>query len=153
MIVNKKKTCHESLVQRILTLDIEPGSMLDETILSEEYGLSRTPFREVIQRLAGEGYVALREHRGAKVSSMDMVNMRNFFQSAPMIYAAVARLATENATPDQIAELKNIQAKFRRAAEEGETQDMALHNHQFHETIGEMAGNPYLTPSLNRLVD
>lgn len=152
MIVNKKQTCQESLIHRILTLDIQPGSTLDETLLSEEYGLSRTPLREVFQKLAGDGYLAQNENRGTKVSSMDLTSMRNFFQSAPMIYAAVARLAAENATSQQVETLKSVQAKFRLASEESETQDMAMYNHRFHHVMGEMAGNPYLLPSLNRLL-
>ena len=152
MIVNKKQACQEALVHRILTLDIQPGSILDETLLSEEYGLSRTPLREVFQKLSGDGYLTQSENRGTKVSSMDLNSMRNFFQSAPMIYAAVARLAAENATRQQIDELKIAQSQFRRAGEESETQDMAMYNHRFHNIIGEMAGNPYLTPSLNRLL-
>jgi len=152
MIVNKKQACQEALVHRILTLDIQPGSVLDETLLSEEYGLSRTPLREVFQKLSGDGYLTQSENRGTKVSSMDLNSMRNFFQSAPMIYAAVARLAAENATRKLIDELKTVQLQFRRAGEESETQDMAMYNHRFHNIIGEMAGNPYLTPSLNRLL-
>ncbi len=152
MIVNKKQACHEALVQRILTLDIAPGSTLDETLLSEEYGLSRTPLREVFHKLAGDGYLTQSENRSTKVSSMDLTSMRNFFQSAPMIYAAIARLAAENANPEQLSELKHAQSKFRKAGEESATQEMAMHNHSFHAILGEMAGNPYLSPSLNRLL-
>ncbi len=152
MILNKKQACQEALVHRILSLDIDPGSTLDETLLSVEYGLSRTPLREVFQKLAGDGYLMLNENRGTKVSSMDLASMRDFFQSAPMIYAAVARLAAENGTNEQLDDLKNTQTFFRRAGEASETQDMAMHNHRFHKIIGEMAGNPYLSPSLNRLL-
>lgn len=152
MIVKNKETCREDLIERILTLDIEPGSILDEGVLSEQYGLSRTPLREVFQKMAGEGYLMLAKNRGAKVSSMDIESMRNFFQTAPMIYAAVARLAAENASKGQIAELKEEQRMFRMVSEAGETRFMAIHNHRFHELIGEMADNPYLTPSLNRLL-
>ncbi len=152
MIVNKKQACQEALIHRILTFDIQPGSTLDETLLSEEYGLSRTPLREVFQKLAGDGYLVQNENRGTKVSSMDLTSMRNFFQTAPMIYAAVARLAVENASGQQIEDLKSIQMNFRRAGEESEPQEMAMFNHRFHHIIGEMAGSPYLSPSLNRLL-
>lgn len=149
---NKKQECQSDLIHRILTLEIEPGSLLDETVLSEQYDLSRTPLREVFQKLAGEGYISIQENRGAKVSSMDLENMRTFFQSAPMIYAAVARLAAENATQVQILELKSVQAAFRRNGEAHEPQVMAMQNHAFHRIIGEMSGNSYLLPSLNRLL-
>lgn len=152
MKINKKQVCQADLRQRILTLDIEPGSVLDETVLSRQYELSRTPLREVFQRLAGEGYLTLEENRGAKVSSMDISSMRNFFQSAPLIYAAVGRLAAENATLHQISSLKSAQRSFRKAGENSDVFGMAMFNHSFHHTVGEMAGNAYLTPSLSRLL-
>lgn len=152
MTINKKSRAFETLKQRVLTLDLTPGSTLDETRLAEQYGLSRTPLREVLQRLAGEGYLSLENNRGATVSSMDMITMRSFFQSAPMIYAAIARLATEQATPKQILALKKTQSKFRQAVSANAVGDMVIHNHRFHEITGEMAATKYLSPSLGRLL-
>lgn len=152
LIIKNKENCREDLIERILTLDVAPGAVLDEAALCEEYGLSRTPLREVFQKMAGEGYLTLAKNRGAKVSSMDIESMRHFFQAAPMIYSAVAQLAVENAGKDQIAGLKEIQRQFRQACEEKETRSIVMHNHNFHELIGEMAGNPFLAPSLNRLL-
>ena len=152
MGLSKKQICHAALVDRILTLDIAPGSMLDEILLCKEYELSRTPLREVLQKLGGEGYVQLEENRGAKVSSMDLENMRQFFQSAPMIYSAVTRLAAENASVPEVEALKSVQLKFKSAAESADARAMVIENHRFHSLIGEMARNPYLSPSLNRLL-
>lgn len=149
---NNKTTCYDALKTRILTLALAPGNALDETVLSKEFGLSRTPFREVLQRLAGEGYVTLEQHRGAVVSSMDLDVMRCFFQTAPMIYAATARLAAENATTSSVATLKDIQGRFDHAVAERDAGEMVLLNHRFHEHIGEIAANPYLMPSLRRLL-
>ncbi len=80
--------------------------------LAAGFGLSRTPFREVLQRLAGEGYVALSENRGAKVSPMDLDTLRTFFQTAPLIYASIARLAAENRDAPQLVALKAAQENF-----------------------------------------
>ena len=135
-----------------MSLDLLPGQPLDEVQLSRLYGLSRTPLREVLQRLAGEGYVTLEMHRGAHVSSMDLATMRNFFQTAPMVYAAISRLAVEQGTASQLTTLKKIQQRFRRAVEQGAKMAMVEHNHRFHEHIGIMAASPYLLPSLNRLL-
>lgn len=149
---NKKRDCLEDLRLRILSMQIAPGSDLDETQLSEAYGLSRTPLREVLQRLGGEGLVQIIENRGAKVSSLDLNVLRMFFQTAPMVYASTARLAAENRTPQQIGQLKAIQSRFAAAVEAERPADMALENHRFHELIGEMAANAYLMPSLRRLL-
>ncbi|MEM0923722.1 MAG: GntR family transcriptional regulator [Pseudomonadota bacterium] len=147
-----KQTCLDDLRQRILAMDIAPGADLDETALSAHYGVSRTPLREVLQRLGGEGYVTLSENRGAKVASMDLAQMRSFFQTAPMVYASTARLAAENRSPGQIAILKEVQSSFATAVASTDAAEMALHNHRFHAEIGEMAGNAYLSPSLRRLL-
>ena len=67
---SRKTRCAEDLRRRILTQDLEPGSLLDETELAAAYELSRPPLREVLRQLAGEGYVVLRENRAAQVSPM-----------------------------------------------------------------------------------
>jgi len=149
---NKKSVFYESLKHRILTLAIEPGTVLDETALSEEYEISRTPLREVFQALAGEGYLSLEKNKSAKVSSMDFASMRDFFQTAPLVYASVARLAAEKATGKQLEELKAIQESFMQASNNNDVTEMSMSNHAFHEKIGEMSGNTYLTPSLERLL-
>ena len=93
---SKKTICVEDLRRRVLTQAFEPGDYLDETELSEAYGISRPPLREVLRQLAGEGYVVLHENRGAQVAPMTHKTLRNFFVAAPMIYAAVTRLAAEH---------------------------------------------------------
>lgn len=149
---NKKINCFESLKHRILTLDIEPGTVLDETALSAEYDISRTPLREIFQGLAGEGFLSLEKNKSAKVSSMDFSSMRDFFQTAPLVYASIARLAAEKSTKKQIKELKEIQTSFSKASKNNDVTKMSMFNHAFHEKIGEMSGNNYLIPSLKRLL-
>ena len=152
MTPDRKTQCLEDLRMRILRQDIAPGSDLDEAALCAQYGLSRTPMREIFQRLGGEGYLRLEQNRGPKVASMDLSVMRMFFQTAPMIYANVARLAAENRRSDEIPALEGIQTAFRTAAEAGDAGQAALLNHRFHAQIGQMAHNPYLLASLNRML-
>lgn len=149
---SKKTVCLEDLRRKILTLDLEPGSYLDETELAEIYGISRPPLRETMRQLAGEGYLVLVENRGAQVAPMTHKTLRNFFVAAPMIYAAVTRLAAEHATQAQIARLKAVQWAFRNAIKSGQAAERALENERFHSVIGEMADNEFLMPSLRRLL-
>jgi DNA-binding GntR family transcriptional regulator len=147
-----KEICYEDVKLRILRMELEPGVVLEEASLAAHYTLSRTPLREVLQRLAGEGYVTLAEHRGAKVASMDISVMRTFFQTAPMIYASISRLAAENRKPAQLTVLQNAQDQFAKYTQAGDAAAAALANYRFHEVIGEMARNVYLAASLNRLL-
>lgn len=147
-----KNGLYEDLKRQILTMELDPDQVLDEVTLSERYGLSRTPVRETFRRLAGEGYLDIRENRGARVIPMNHSTLRNFFLVAPMVYAAIGRLAVQNFKPPQLVDLKNTQAKFRKAASSGDALGMVIENNRFHEIMGEMAGNPYLEPSLSRLL-
>ena len=148
----EKDRLHADLKRQILTLELAPGAHLDETTLSARYGISRTPLRDVFRQLAGEGYIEIRDNRGTIVSPMSHKTLRDFFQTAPMIYASVARLAAKNATPVQVAELREVQARFRKAVETGAVEDMVFWNDRFHYVMGEMADNQYLMPSLQRLL-
>jgi len=147
-----KEICYDDVKLRILRLELEPGVVLEEASLAAQYALSRTPLREVLQRLAGEGYVTLAEHRGAKVASMDIAVLRTFFQTAPMIYASISRLAAENRKPAQLTALQSAQDAFAKCTQAGDAAAAALANYRFHEIIGEMAHNVYLAASLNRLL-
>ena len=148
----RKQKLSTYLKVAILTLKFGPGSDLDEAHLSEELGLSRTPLREVFRELAGEGYIDLRQNRGARVSEMSHTTLRDFFLAAPMIYSAVMRLAAQHALPEQIAALKTAQIEFKAALDSGISSDRALANNRFHQITGEMAHNIYLLPSFKRLL-
>lgn len=147
-----KQAIYDDLRRQILTLELEPGVALDEARLSERYEISRTPLREVLRGLAGEGYVEVINNRGAYVSSMSHRVLRDFFLTAPMIYSAIGRLAAQNAKPAQVDEMRDIQARFRAAIESGDSSDMVYWNQRFHALMGEMADNPYLKPSYDRLL-
>jgi DNA-binding GntR family transcriptional regulator len=151
-VKSAKNSLYDDLKRQILTVELEPDEDLDEVILSERYGLSRTPVREIFRRLAGEGYVDIRENRGTRVVPMNHSTLRDFFLVAPMIYAAIGRLAVQNFKPRQLSELKDTQERFRATSEAGDALSMVLENNRFHEIMGEMSGNVYLQPSLNRLL-
>ncbi|AJC82937.1 GntR family transcriptional regulator protein (plasmid) [Rhizobium etli bv. phaseoli str. IE4803] len=152
MAKTPKSNLYEDLKRQILTMELDPDANLDEASLSERYGLSRTPVRDIFRRLAGEGYIDIRENRGARVIPMNHSTLRNFFLVAPMIYAAVGRLAVQNFKPAQLVELKQTQERFRTASKNTDALAMVLENNRFHEIFGEMSGNVYMQPSLGRLL-
>lgn len=147
-----KNALYGDLKRQILTMELDPDQDLDEVSLSAQYGLSRTPVREVFRRLEGEGYVDIRANRGARVVPMNHQTLRHFFLVAPMMYAAIGRLAVQNFKPRQLVDLKDAQTRFRAASLSGDAFTMVLENNRFHEIIGEMSGNTYLLPSLGRLL-
>ena len=147
-----KIECLEDLRRKILSMDLAPGTDLDEATLSAAYGISRTPLREILQHLAGKGYIHLEARRGAKVASMDLTVLRTFFQTAPMIYANIAFMAATHRTQAQLDTLIALQESFAQATAKSDAASAAFLNHRFHEQIGEMAHNPYLMACLDRLL-
>ena len=147
-----KRAAYEALRRSILLMELAPGAPLDEGELAGRFVISRTPMREVIRQLAGEGYVTLVENRGAQVSDMSHRTLRDFFLTAPMIYGSVLRMAAECATLAQLEELKAAQAEVRRALDEGDALARTMANDSFHRITGKMCGNVFLLPSFHRLL-
>jgi DNA-binding GntR family transcriptional regulator len=151
MSKHNKETLYRALKRQILTMALQPGENLDETSLGKHYKLSRTPVREVLRGMAGEGYLEITQNRGAAVSPMNYKMLRDFFRTAPPVYASIAALAAENRTPEQLSALKASQRRFCKAVSASDPGLMAYYNNDFHLIIGEMADNQYLWPSLQRL--
>ncbi|CAB3788005.1 hypothetical protein LMG28688_02602 [Paraburkholderia caffeinitolerans] len=149
---DRKAVLAETLRRRIVSLELPPGAVVDELALCDEFGLSRPPVRELMRQMAAEGYIELEANRAARVSSMNYQSLRSFFLAAPLIYVATTQLAAANATPADIAKLREIQKRFRQAIEEHDVENRVFHNDQFHLEIGRMAHNEYLMPSLRRLL-
>lgn len=147
-----KAALYEDLKRQILTMELYPDEDLDEASLSERYGLSRTPVREMLRRLAGEGFVEIQENRGARVSPMDHATLRSFFQVAPMIYGAIGRLAVHNFSQAQLNDLKATQSRYRQAANTRNAVEMVIENNRFHAIMGHMSRNKFLQASLDRLL-
>lgn len=147
-----KTALYEDLKHQILTLERAPDEDLDEVSLGERYGISRTPVRDVLRQLAGEGYVMIRENRGARVIPMNHATMRDFFSVAPLIYEAVARLAVQNFRPQQLDDLKACQVRFRKALSARDQVGMVVENTLFHSVIGDMSGSSFLHPSYSKLL-
>jgi DNA-binding GntR family transcriptional regulator len=147
-----KNQLYLDLKKQILTMVLEPGVSLDEKSLSERYSISRTPLRDVFRQLAGEGYLTLVSNRGALVSSMNYKTMRDFFITAPMIYASVGRLAADNAKADQIQAMKTANEYFNQSIKNNDPLEIIYWNVQFHIIMGAMADNAYLKPSYDRLL-
>jgi DNA-binding GntR family transcriptional regulator len=149
---DRKALLEQTLRRRIVSMELAPGAVLDEVSLSEEFGLSRPPVRELMRQLAAEGYIELEPNRPARVAAMSYESLRNFFLAAPLVYVATTQLAAEHATAADIVRLKAIQARFRQAIDENNLVDRVFYNDQFHHEIGVAARNPYLMPSLRRLL-
>lgn len=148
----KKEDLADLLRQEILTLVRPPSSSVEEAQLCALSGLSRTPVREILRDLEGQGFLELRVQHSPMVAVLDHSTVRDFFRVAPMVYGAVSELAAENATEGQVDALAEALELFAAALEEGNATARTLANYRFHEILGEMAASPYLLPSFRKLL-
>jgi DNA-binding GntR family transcriptional regulator len=144
---------HEILREDILDLTLAPGSLVDEVLLAERFGLSRTPIREALVRLAGEGLIVTLPNRSTMVAPIDFANLGAFFDALVLMYRVTTRLAAEFRTSADLARLAALQADFARTVQAGNDLAMIAANRDFHIAIAEAGRNPYYLGLFSRLLD
>lgn len=141
------------LRDEILDLKLEPGRPIDEIQLSERFEMSRTPIREALVRLAGEGLVTTLPNRSTVVTNIDFLNIHMFFEAMTLMYRVTTRLAAQD---HQAADLDAIRARQREFAAAVEAQDalaMIATNREFHAAIAAAGRNHYYESLCLRLLD
>lgn len=147
------KFVYDVLRDEILDLTLPPGSPIDEIQLSERLKMSRTPIREALVRLAGEGLVTTLPNRSTVVSNIDFLNLHTFFDALTLMYRVTTRLAAENHTAADLKVIREHQSDFARAVEAQDALAMIATNREFHAAIAEAGRNPYFTGLFSRLLD
>src|ERR1051326_3114368 len=97
MSLDSTKADDSALVieQAIVSGELEPGTVLRQEQLSERFGVSRTPIREALRRLAALGLVSFVPNRGVRVRTLSRDELREAF----LVRAELESLATAVAVP------------------------------------------------------
>ncbi|MDM7981164.1 MAG: GntR family transcriptional regulator [Rhizobium sp.] len=147
------ESVYKALRHEILTMERPPGSPLDETRLSEHFGMSRTPIREALLRLTSEGLVTSLPNRNTIVAVIDFSSLPTYFEALCLMYRVTTRGAAKRSGDAWMAEIIRQQQAFSRAVEAQDAFAMIEANREFHVAIAERAGNPYYTTFFARLLD
>ena len=134
----------ERLRQRIFAHELTPGMWIDEQMLAEQYGISRTPLREALKVLASEGLVELKPRRGCYVTEISRRDLDDIFPLMAMLEGRCAADAVRRAKPADIADLKSIHERLESAARDGRIDAFFEANQEFHRRIQEIADNRWL---------
>ena len=141
------------LRDEILELKLAPGAPVDEMALARRFGMSRTPVREALVRLASEGLVVALPNRSAIVTPIDFLNLSNFFDALTLLYRVTTRLAAARCKPEDLVPLRACQDAFATAVRSRDPIGMILSNRNFHVEIAKIGGNPYFTEPFTRVLD
>lgn len=132
------------LSKEILDGEFMPGAKLEEQVLADRFGVSRTPIREALRSLSSMGLVEIRNRRGFKVSEVSIDELRQMFEMTVEIEALCARLAAQRMTPIERTELEKIHEDCFQAAQAGDVNEYITQNDRFHKAIYKGTRNKYL---------
>lgn len=132
------------LLSDVITLRFKPGQMLSENELAQEYGVSRTPVREAVQRLRRAGLVEVRPQSGTFVSKVDLARFREAqFVRETLETACIDLAMTRSApvAPSVVAALRREISAQRRAAIALETVTFVRHDEEMHRIVCSLSGH------------
>jgi DNA-binding GntR family transcriptional regulator len=150
-----RRPLHEQAVDRLRDLivrgELAPGERLNERLLCQHLGISRTPLREAIKLLASEGLVVLLPNRGAQVAPLEAHRLAQTLAVMGALEALAGELVCVHATQAQIDELAALQAAMCAEHARGDLTGYFRLNQAIHLKIVEASGNAVLANTYRQL--
>jgi DNA-binding GntR family transcriptional regulator len=132
---------YERIRNLVLGDELAPGVRLGQVELAERFGISRTPVREALRRLAGEGLVDFHSNRGFRVADLGLDAVLRRLEVRAILEPGIARLAAERRTDQDIKRLRTAISREERARS-----GIAAHDasRDFHKALVRASGNEEL---------
>ena len=144
---------YRRLKERIISGSLAPDTRLIELSIAAEFGVSRTPVREALKRLAAENLVLADPARGMVVHAPDASEIEDVFVMRESLDGLAARLAAHRITPSELSRMRLIVESMREAVAHDRREQIVLANQRFHDVIYSAAGNRMLTRVASDLRD
>lgn len=132
------------LRERIYNHELLPGQRLDEAMLAEQLGISRTPLREALKVLSTEGLIELRPRKGCYVAELLLADLEEIFPIMAMLEGGVASEVARKRSAADLKVLDELHERLERHAAAGDIDRYYATNYQFHDTLQQLAGNRWL---------
>jgi DNA-binding GntR family transcriptional regulator len=140
---------YAAIRDRITRGSLERGARIHQEELAEDLGVSRTPVREALRRLAAEGLVEMRTNRGARVADVAKDDMEAAYEARLVIEPGAARMAAAERLPTPLGRMGAALAAQRRAIPSVRRSFDA--NREFHIALVQASGNQFLLQFVQRL--
>lgn len=135
---------HADLREQIISMKLLPGSPVSEKELSEAYGVSRTPVREAILRVADERLIDIWPHYGTFVSRINPGDLRDAMVIREALERVAAREAARKRTQQHLDEIGRQIEMQRLAHKLDDPLAFYTADEAFHAVLAEAAGHPNL---------
>lgn len=120
---------------------IPRGTMLSIYQLAEQYGVSRTPAREAVLRLANIGLVTIEKNHGVRIKGLTASDVRDIFHTRILIEVPAAYHAAQNDPPGVRDRFRATMDRLQKAAGENDLQEFIAADRELHDTIISWNGN------------
>lgn len=135
---------YHDLRERICLLDLEPGARLTEDALAREFGVSRTPIRQVLNRLDHERLVRQRAGEGATVANVDIKELRDVWAVRLKMMEMIDGFIRVPAPPATLDELAVIQAELEEIRHSRDIRALGSLYNRYHQTVMDVFSNETL---------
>lgn len=139
------------LKNRIIQLEYTPGVVLNEVDIANEFDISRTPIREIFQKLNSDRLLNIIPRFGAQVTYIDFKYMKSVFEVTREVEPFATKLCVERISEEKIGELEEIMNKLNQYNIKEDYQKAILEDEKFHDIVLNSSGNQCLEELLLNL--
>lgn len=144
---------YRQLKEMILSFALYPGARVTETELAEHFGVSRTPVREALQRLAAEGYLSIRAKQGCFIRDIDIEEINQYYEVRIALEMRALELAGRVMSLRELNRLAAIWTPERMPRRAPAVATMVTRDEGFHLALAAGTGNAILAGYLKDVND
>lgn len=149
---SRSEAAYLRIRDRIVSLDMPPGSVVQEARLREELEIGRTPIREALQRLALESLVKSIPHRGTFVTDVNITDLARITEVRVVLESHAARLAAERLVASDRVAIQELLDVLESGGATDQRELMRL-DQRIHRQIYRAAHNSFLESTLERYLN
>ena len=142
---------YHAVRKRIIDGQLAPGVFIRELDLTAAMGVSRSPVREALGRLASEGFLERIPHHGFRVPEEPVGDLLDLYPIGAELDLLAGRLALPRLTEEDVERLRSINDRLRTARDRGDVRLLIELNNAFHHVFGDRSGNRRLSDLLDDL--
>ena len=136
------------LKDAIISNELHARERIDEKIITEKFQISRTPVREAINRLAGEGFITIDQHRDAHVTELSLSNLQEIAQVLGPLDGHALSGILDRLRPNDLTGLEKMTAKLEKYLQEDNPNKFYLTNFAIHEKLWSFLPSGFLHTTL-----
>lgn len=140
----------EHMREQIISMALPPGTVLSRPDLAVQYGISQTPVRDALMRLAEEGLVDVFPQHATRVSRIDVALARQAHFLRRSVELEIVRGLAASPDPALIAQLQATVARQQRMLELDDLGEFTANDQSFHRQLYEAAAVPDLFALVRR---